>query len=154
MECFGGGREARRELEGGRFRALSFGRFVACGVRVGGRLVCWGEAPSALVTSPRGKFIDVAVAEDHVCAVRAGRALACWGYDYPEGWTGAADCDGQVDAVREVLDIIGAADVPELLVLNKLDVADGVEHLLTAYPGRRGLGRNGSRRGGPHRRDR
>ena len=47
----------------------------------------------------------------------------------------AADCDGQVEAVREVLDIIGAADVPELLVLNKLDVANGVEHLLTAYPG-------------------
>ena len=47
----------------------------------------------------------------------------------------AADCEGQVEAVREVLDVIGAAKVPELLVFNKLDVADGVEHLLAAYPG-------------------
>ena len=94
VECFGGGREAWRELEGGRFRALSFGRFFGCGVRVGGRLVCWGEAPSALVTSPRGKFIDVAVAEDHVCAVRAGGALACWGNDRRESWSTAAAWDG------------------------------------------------------------
>ena len=94
VECFGGGGEAQRELEGGRFRALSFGRLFGCGVRVGGRLVCWGEAPSALVTSPRGDFIDVAVAEDHVCAVRAGGELACWGNDRWEGWSAAAAWDG------------------------------------------------------------
>ncbi len=46
-----------------------------------------------------------------------------------------ADCGGQVDAVRDVLDVIGAAKVPELLVFNKLDIASGVEHLLAAYPG-------------------
>ena len=46
-----------------------------------------------------------------------------------------ADCGGQVDAVRDVLDVIGAAKVPELLVFNKLDIATGVEHLLAAYPG-------------------
>ena len=46
-----------------------------------------------------------------------------------------ADCGGQVDAVRDVLDVIGAAEVPELLVFNKLDIASGVEHLLAAYPG-------------------
>ena len=46
-----------------------------------------------------------------------------------------ADCGGQVDAVRDVLDVIGAAEVPELLVFNKLDIATGVEHLLAAYPG-------------------
>ena len=47
----------------------------------------------------------------------------------------AADCDGQLEAVREVLEVIGAATVPELLVFNKLDAADGVEHLLAAHPG-------------------
>ena len=47
----------------------------------------------------------------------------------------AADCDSQLEAVREVLDVIGAAKVPELLVFNKLDAADGVEHLLAAHPG-------------------
>ena len=47
----------------------------------------------------------------------------------------AADCERQVEAVREVLEVIGAAKVPELLVFNKLDVTGGVEHLLAAYPG-------------------
>ncbi len=47
----------------------------------------------------------------------------------------AADCDGQVEAVREVLEVIGATNVPELLVFNKLDTADGTGHLLAAYPG-------------------
>ena len=46
-----------------------------------------------------------------------------------------SDCGGQVDAVRDVLDVIGAAEVPELLVFNKLDIATGVENLLAAYPG-------------------
>src|SRR5690606_27985978 len=35
----------------------------------------------------------------------------------------AADPEGQIDAVRTVLEEIGAADVPELLVFNKMDVA-------------------------------
>ncbi|MCY3786251.1 MAG: GTPase HflX [bacterium] len=47
----------------------------------------------------------------------------------------AADCEGQVQAVREVLEVIGAAKVPELLVFNKLDATDGAEHLLAAHPG-------------------
>ncbi|MDE0653321.1 MAG: GTPase HflX [bacterium] len=50
----------------------------------------------------------------------------------------APDCERQVEAVREVLDVIGAAKVPELLVFNKLDRLDaaaGVEHLLAAYQG-------------------
>ena len=37
----------------------------------------------------------------------------------------AADPDGQIDAVREVLDEIDAAKVPELLVFNKVDLAAG-----------------------------
>ncbi|MDO5735906.1 MAG: GTPase HflX [Propionibacteriaceae bacterium] len=32
--------------------------------------------------------------------------------------------EGQIDAVRQVLGDIGAAEVPELLVLNKIDIAD------------------------------
>ena len=47
----------------------------------------------------------------------------------------ATDCAGQVTAVRDVLEVIGAAEVPELLVLNKTDIADGVEYLLAAHPG-------------------
>ncbi len=47
----------------------------------------------------------------------------------------AADCDGQITAVREVLEVIGAVAVPELLVFNKNDIAAGVEQLLAAHPG-------------------
>ena len=43
----------------------------------------------------------------------------------------------QIDAVRDVLREIGAADLPELLVVNKLDVAgpDAVDDLLGGDPG-------------------
>lgn len=47
------------------------------------------------------------------------------------------DPDGQMSAVREVLTEIDAADVPEILVFNKIDVAEPavVRRLLTVYDG-------------------
>ncbi len=55
----------------------------------------------------------------------------------------APDFEGQIDAVRTVLVEIGAADIPELLVVNKADALAGdrgggcgeVERLLAAHPG-------------------
>ena len=48
----------------------------------------------------------------------------------------APDPTGQIDAVRVVLAEIGAADVPELLVWNKVDRPEAkVDHLLAAHPG-------------------
>ncbi len=49
----------------------------------------------------------------------------------------APNAEQQIDAVREVLGEIGAADVPELLVVNKVDTAspDAVDELLSAHPG-------------------
>jgi GTPase len=46
------------------------------------------------------------------------------------------DPEGQLAAVREVFDEIGAADVPELVAINKVDVADPlvVSRLLTREP--------------------
>ena len=38
-----------------------------------------------------------------------------------------------MDAVREVLEEIGAGDVPELLVFNKADQGDGSERLAEKY---------------------
>ena len=46
-----------------------------------------------------------------------------------------ADCEGQAAAVRQVMESIGAAEVPELVVFNKIDIASGVENLLAAHPG-------------------
>ena len=60
----------------------------------------------------------------------------------------AADPEGQIDAVRTVLDEIGAADVPELVVVNKADRAPG------GRPGRRRIARAGSHLGPDRRGDR
>ncbi len=47
------------------------------------------------------------------------------------------DPDRQIAAVRTVLDEIGAADIPELLVINKTDIADpvAVKRLRELHPG-------------------
>jgi GTP-binding protein HflX len=47
----------------------------------------------------------------------------------------APDPDAQVDAVRSVLSEIGAADVPELMVFNKIDVSKAAPALLDGHPG-------------------
>jgi GTP-binding protein HflX len=48
----------------------------------------------------------------------------------------AADPEGQIDAVREVLTEIDAAGVPELLVFNKADLAGGdAKRLVDDHPG-------------------
>jgi len=46
----------------------------------------------------------------------------------------AADVQGQIDAVRHVIDEIGGGHVPELLVFNKADLADPAR-LLVDHPG-------------------
>jgi len=47
----------------------------------------------------------------------------------------AADPQGQIDAVREVLGEIGAAERPELLVFNKADLAPDAGDLAARHPG-------------------
>jgi GTP-binding protein HflX len=47
----------------------------------------------------------------------------------------APDPEAQFDAVRAVLEEIGAGDVPELVVFNKIDVAADVSPLLAAHEG-------------------
>ncbi|MCU1377693.1 MAG: GTP-binding protein HflX [Acidimicrobiales bacterium] len=47
----------------------------------------------------------------------------------------ALDPQAQIDAVRTVLEEIGAADVPELLVFNKIDVTTEGKRLVDAHPG-------------------
>ncbi len=48
-----------------------------------------------------------------------------------------SDPDRQIESVREVLREIGAGDIDELVVFNKIDVADriAVDRLLALYPG-------------------
>ena len=49
----------------------------------------------------------------------------------------APTAEQQIEAVRDVLREIGAADLPELLVVNKLDAAapDAVDEILADHPG-------------------
>jgi len=47
----------------------------------------------------------------------------------------AADPIGQIDAVREVLDEIGAGSVPELIVFNKADLSPDAARLVDRHPG-------------------
>lgn len=47
----------------------------------------------------------------------------------------SADPQAQIDAVRLVLDEIGAGSVPELIVFNKIDLADPSANLLRRYEG-------------------
>lgn len=50
--------------------------------------------------------------------------------------TSAPDPEGQIDAVRTVLDEIGASGIPEVLVFNKTDLAPAVsEGLALRHPG-------------------
>ena len=62
----------------------------------------------------------------------------------------AADPQGQIDAVREVLTEIGAEDVPELLVFNKADLAATGGQAARRRPPRLGRRERGDR--GGHRR--
>lgn len=47
----------------------------------------------------------------------------------------AVDPEGQINAVRGVLNDIGAGDIPELIVFNKIDIAESPQRLLNRYEG-------------------
>jgi GTP-binding protein HflX len=47
----------------------------------------------------------------------------------------AADPEGQIEAVRVVMDEIGAADLPEILAFNKVDQAPQARALAASHPG-------------------
>lgn len=47
----------------------------------------------------------------------------------------APDPNGNIEAVRHTLREIGAQDVPEVMVFNKLDQNPDIDHLLARYPG-------------------
>ncbi len=46
-----------------------------------------------------------------------------------------ADTDAHINAVRDVLAEIGAEEIPQLLVFNKLDLAEDTDSLLRRHPG-------------------
>ncbi len=78
MTC--GGQPGAPALPTGAFRRVVAGTGpLACGLRDGGTLACWGQVASVDTTPPAGTFIDVAVGDAHACAIRGDGTVACWG---------------------------------------------------------------------------
>ena len=69
----------------GEFVAVSVGPLFGCGVRAGGDLVCWSDAPVPDTPLP-GPFVDVAAGREQVCAVHVRGEITCWGDQVTEDW--------------------------------------------------------------------
>ena len=83
---------------------ITVGERNACGVIVGGSVLCWGDdsagqtwARYGQTSTPAGAFVQVAAGRLNVCGLRADSAMVCWGdsesglADVPEGrYTGIA----------------------------------------------------------------
>lgn len=84
-----------------------------CALRDDERLFCWGDdafgelgqgdagAPGGLSTEPLrvdGRYVDVAVSDDHACAIRAGQ-LWCWGRN-DAGQLGLGDTEDRASPAR------------------------------------------------------
>ena len=64
----------------GAFVAVSTGYGHACGIGVGGGVVCWGSnRHKQLVGIPEGRFVAVAVGYESACALRPDGSAVCWG---------------------------------------------------------------------------
>jgi alpha-tubulin suppressor-like RCC1 family protein len=66
------------------FSQVGAGDELTCGLRIDGRLMCWGNNGDGQVSGPNGDtstFSQVSAAEEHVCALKANGRLACWGDD-------------------------------------------------------------------------
>lgn len=78
-------------VDGGhRFRVLSAGNALTCGITVDGAVLCWGKAvvrgdgsrepsPAAVALPGPGTFTTVSVGHEHACALRDDGAAYCWG---------------------------------------------------------------------------
>lgn len=68
----------------GAFSKLATGEYGVCGLRRDGTVECWNSTPS-----PRGTFVDIAVALDP-CGIHTDGTLECWGHPsttLPSKWT-------------------------------------------------------------------
>ena len=50
-----------------------------CGVKPGGKLICWGHNDAGELTPPAGAFTQVSVGQIYSCGIEVGGKIACWG---------------------------------------------------------------------------
>ena len=80
----------------GDFTAIAAGAYHTCGLKVDGKLVCWGENPWGQADPPEGEFTAIAGGDRHSCGVRSDETISCWG----DNRYGQADGpDGQFSSV-------------------------------------------------------
>lgn len=89
--------------------ALAVGDTLACAVRAGGRLWCWGRLAAEARQPIRRPWqvaasgiAAVAIGGSHACALRSDGRVACWGTN----WYGELG-DGSVFESREPLGVLG-----------------------------------------------
>ena len=62
------------------FTDISAGRNHACGVTMGGSILCWGGNEYGESTAPSGtNFAKVSAGREHTCGLRSDGTVLCWG---------------------------------------------------------------------------
>ena len=66
--------------ENERFTMISIGSEQACGVRVDGSVLCWGDRARDIPSNYR--FSSVSTYSGHTCGLLLDGSIACWGTDH------------------------------------------------------------------------
>ena len=61
------------------FTSIDAGSSHACGVRLDGRVSCWGDDGDGRASPPSGEFVEVAAGSHHSCGIRPDQTIECWG---------------------------------------------------------------------------
>jgi thiol-disulfide isomerase/thioredoxin len=81
----------------GCWKMVTVGRDHSCGLRVDGRVVCWGDNTKGQCTSPEGVvFEEITAGYNHTCALSEAGIVHCWG----------ANMSGALDAPADAFDTI------------------------------------------------
>ena len=68
-------------LTSAQFTVVDVGDGHACGLRLDGSVVCWGENPAGRIEAPAGEFQAVSAGGLHSCGLLTDGTVACWGDD-------------------------------------------------------------------------
>ncbi len=69
-------------LNGGITREIAVGDQFACGLKLDGSLICWGDNNYGQATPPDGAgFKQVAANYSNACAIKSDNSVVCWGSD-------------------------------------------------------------------------